>query len=423
MSFFIMFYYCESIMEYKDSKIKSRLIMLLGYIVYCGICMFNITVLNIICGFIINFAIIFLGYKAKMSRIIYQVTVLMVLMMFGELLASLIVNKKINNEFAKGMTFVIEDIIFTVVSKIIYFIFVICFRHIYVGRNSKQRSWEMIWLLILPSSTCMYLIVFNQLYGVLNNNTQTLFIFVGIMLIISTFIVYVVCERIIDKNIRIQYLQSLEYKREMDEKSFQLIKEKYEELRIMAHDFNKYCNNIEGMLSQEQREALTMIQNIKNKSKEFMVVEYTNNSALNVLLSQKMKECNEEQIDFQLYAKDIDLSFINEMDTVAIFANLIDNAIESCRISDKKKIFFSINIMNSSYIVVRVDNSADTEPLIVNNHIATIKQDKEKHGIGLSSIQKSLAKYGGSARWTYDKDTHTFTTTILINISERHVKI
>ena len=182
------------------------------------------------------------------------------------------------------------------------------------------------------------------------------------------------------------------------------------------HDFTKYCNNIEGMLNQSQCDALNMVQAIKNKNKEFLLVEYTNNTALNVLLSQKMDECIRGNIDFKLYVKDIDLSFIQEFDIVAIFANLIDNAIENCKTSKQRKIFLSINIMNDSYIVIRVDNSADNEPIIINNHLTTWKKDKENHGIGFLSIQKALSKYNGNLQWDYDKETHTFTTIVLINV-------
>lgn len=211
-------------------------------------------------------------------------------------------------------------------------------------------------------------------------------------------------------------------KQEMDSKSYQIMKEKYDELKIMAHDFDKYCNSIEGLLNKEQGEALRMTQTIKSKNKEFLLVEYTNNTALNILLSQKMKECNDENIDFQLYVKDIDLSFIAEIDVVSIFANLIDNAIESCQISENKKIFLSINIMNDSYIVIRIDNSADKEPTVINNRLSTLKHDKENHGIGFLSIQKSLEKYNGSLRWSYNKDSRIFTTTIMINISQNSIK-
>lgn len=414
-AFFIMLYYCDGVMEYKESPFKSHCIMIIGSAVYCAICMFGITNLNITSGFVIYCFIIYLGYKCSIGRTLFQVAILIALMMFAELIVALIMNFKIGDMLYYPDTY-IEDIIIILMSKSIYFVSVVLFKHIAENKNNIKHSKEMIWLIILPITTCLFLFLFNQLYGLLDKVIELLFVVCGIMLIISNFVVYVVGERIVDKNIKIQRLQAIEHKHEMDNKSFQLMKEKYDELKIIAHDFNKYCNNIEGLLTKEQNEALLMIQKLKNRNKEFLLVEYTNNAALNILLSQKMKECNDEHINFQLYAKDIDLSFIEEIDVVAIFANLIDNAMESCRISLTKKIFFSINIMNNSYIVIRVDNSADKEPVVINNHLSSWKHDKENHGIGFLSIQKSLSKYNGSLRWSYDNDTRTFTTIILINL-------
>lgn len=414
MSFLVLFYYCNTVMEYKQSRFKSICIMIAGYIIYYAISMCRNTMIILISGFFIQCAIMYLGYKTGWGKSIFQSAVLTVLVMFGELIASVIINMEIG--YDNHIVSYTKDIAFTLISKIIYFFLVTVFAHTSTNKSNKYHSKEMLYLIIFPITVCLFLFIFSQLYGNVNNIIKTLLIICGVMLIISTVIVYIVCEHIVSKNIEIQYLQSLSHKKEIDNKSYQLMKEKYNELKIMTHDFNKYCNSIEGLLNKEQDEALHMTQAIKSKSKEFLLVEYTNNTALNILLSQKMKECNDENIDFRLYVKDIDLSFIRELDIVAIFANLIDNAMESCMNSAQRKIFLSINIMNDSYIVIRIDNSADNEPVIINNHLTTWKKDKENHGIGFLSIQKALEKYNGSLRWNYDSDTHAFTTTILINI-------
>lgn len=393
--------------------------MIAGYIIYYAISLYKNTNIILISGFLIQFIIVRLAYKGKTSKILFQIVILTVLMMFGELIASLIIQQKLGIEIMNNIT-VIEDFIFTVVSKIIYFIFVVIFRQVSINKNKQYSSKEMIWLIILPITTCAFLVFFNHLNGILPKTDELLCIAISIMMILSTLVGYIISERMTTKNIEIQYLQSVASKHEMDNKSYQLIKEKYDEIRIMAHDFNKYCNSIEGLLSKGQNEALHITRDIKNKSKEFLLVEYTNNTALNILLSQKMKECNERDINFQLYVKDIDLSFIEEVDVIAIFANLIDNAIESCQLSSDKKIFLSINIMNDSYIIIRIDNNADNEPIIINNRLYTWKKDKENHGIGFLSIQKAIAKYNGSMRWEYNSENHTFTTIIMINISQNH---
>ena len=416
-----MLYYCNSIIPYKYSKKKSTCIVIVGYIIYYAICLLGIAVLNISSFIIINFLIILFGYKDNISGIVLKIAIITGLMMFSEMIASLLIETKLNNEFATVIT-IVEDIIFTFTSKLLYITSMIIFRHLSVSRNKRYQASEMIYLIILPVSTCMFLYLFNQINGMLNNRLEIMFLMFSFLLIIANFVSYIVCERIIDNNIQIQELKQLEHKKEINEKSYQLIKEKYSELRILVHDFEKYCNYINGTIADKQNDVQAITQKIKDKNKEFMIVEYTSNTTLNVLLSQKVKECNNKKIDFQIYAQNIDLSFIEENDTIAIFGNMIDNAIESCMLSGNKKIFLQIYMMNDKFIVINLENSADKEPVVEDGKLASGKKDKDNHGIGMMSIKKALEIYNGQLQWDYESKRHVFNTTILISLKRNNVK-
>ena len=358
----IMMYYCNSILQYKKSKPKSSCIVVLGYIVYYFICILKLPALNIVGFVVINFLIILLGYKDTIGDMIFKVTIITGLMMFSELIASLLIRTEINNEFATVITFA-EDIIFTFASKLLYITAMIIFRHLSVNRSQRYQAKEMIYLIVLPTSTCLFLYLFNQISNILSKRLEILFVIFSLLLIVANFVAYFVCEKIIDNNLQNERLKQIEFKKEINEKSYQLIQEKYNELKILVHDFDKYCNYIDGKIADGQEDVHAITKKIKDKNKEFLIVEYTNNKALNVLLSQKVKECNEKQIDFQIYAQNIDLSFIEESDIIAIFGNLIDNAIESCMISETKKIFLQIKTMNDKFLVINLENSADKEPI------------------------------------------------------------
>lgn len=212
-------------------------------------------------------------------------------------------------------------------------------------------------------------------------------------------------------------MNQLKYKKSIDEKSYQLIREKYNELKILIHDFEKYYNYINEKVTDGQ-EVQALTKKLKDKNKEFLIVEYTDNKALNILLSQKIKECNNKNIDFQIYAQNIALSFIEENDVIAIFGNLMDNAVESCMISKDKKIFLQIHTMNDKFLVISLENSADKAPVLKNDKLMTFKDDKDNHGIGLMSVKQALVNYKGHLQWEYNEDKHAFVTTILIGLKE-----
>lgn len=390
------------------------MIIIGGYIIYCCLCLFEMPLLNIAGFIIINFIVLYCGYEESLGGILLKLTIITALMMFTEWIVSMFMNEQIEHETLQRITN-IQHIIFALTSKMLYCVLLILFRRISISRNRGYKAKEVFLLLFLPICTCIFLFVFNKMLPVIDIETEILCVILSILMIFTNFVVYIVCDSIVDKNQQIQNLQAIEYKKEIDFKSYNLIKEKYADLKIMVHDFNKYCQNIEGMLSEHQEDAKSLIHTIENKNKEFLLVEYTNNRALNILLSQKLGECNNRKIDFQIYIQDIDLSFISEFDTVSIFANLLDNAIESCENSKQKKIFLSICDMNNAYVVIRVDNSADKMPISRNNALVTGKKNNELHGVGMASIRQALDNYNSKMKWNYNKESHVFSTTIVIN--------
>ena len=298
----------------------------------------------------------------------------------------------------------------------------IIFRHLSVNRNRRYQAREMIFLIVLPIATCLFLSLFNQIRNILSNKLEILFVVCSVLLITANFVAYFVCEKIIDDHLQTEKLKQIEFKKEINEKSYQLIREKYNELKILVHDFDKYCNYIDKKIAGGQEDVQSLTKKIKDKNKEFLIVEYTNNKALNILLSQKVKECNEKQIDFQIYAQTTDLSFIEESDMIAVFGNLIDNAIESSLLSKNKKIFLQIKIMNDKVLVITIENSADKGPIIENGKLKTRKEDKDNHGVGMLSVKQALNNYNGKLKWEYDEDKRIFVVTILIGLYKNRLK-
>ena len=261
----IMMYYCNSILPYKKSKTISSVICVFGYIIYYFICLSGITWLNICSSIVINLLIVLLGYKDTIGGIIFKIAIITGLMMFSELIASLLIETELNNEFATVITFA-EDIIFTFASKLLYITAIIVFRYLSVNRSQRYQTREMIYLIVLPISTCLFLYLFNQISNILSKRLEIWFVIFSILLIISNFVAYFVCERIIDSYLQNEKLKQIEFKKEINEKSYQLIQEKYNELKILVHDFNKYCNYIDEKIAYGQKDVRDLTK--KNKKQK-----------------------------------------------------------------------------------------------------------------------------------------------------------
>ena len=71
--------------------------------------------------------------------------------------------------------------------------------------------------------------------------------------------------------------------------------------------------------------------------------------------------------------------------------------------------------MNNAFVVIKVDNSSDVEPMVEDGKLRTQKKDRTGHGIGMISIKQALKKYDGKIKWSFNADKRVFNTTIIIN--------
>ena len=106
-----------------------------------------------------------------------------------------------------------------------------------------------------------------------------------------------------------------------------------------------------------------------------------------------MAESKNIIIDTQI--QDISFDFINDIDITAIFANLWDNAIESCLKMELTKRYIKVIIGRvNDYIVVDFENSFDG---IIREEDNSILSTKKNHdGLGLTIIRTTIEKYHGS---------------------------
>ena len=74
--------------------------------------------------------------------------------------------------------------------------------------------------------------------------------------------------------------------------------------------------------------------------------------------------------------------------------------------------------MNSSFLVIKIDNSCDEKPVEENGFYKTTKISRGEHGIGLNSVVKTVKKYKGDLRMEYDSENKIFSSVIMIPIEK-----
>ena len=116
-----------------------------------------------------------------------------------------------------------------------------------------------------------------------------------------------------------------------------------------------------------------------------------------ILLSEKKKEANLENIRFQIEAEVLQSLPFKETETSVLFGNLLDNAIEACKKMKTETRWIRVEIrQRKGFLFFTIANSIGKRPQEKDGEFVSDKEDKKVHGYGLKSIRRIVKKYDGS---------------------------
>lgn len=192
---------------------------------------------------------------------------------------------------------------------------------------------------------------------------------------------------------------------------YQILDQQNQQLMIYAHDAKKHLAAIQSLNNDPQINDY-----VAKLSKQ--LVDYTRNchsgnKLLDVIMHKYTMECEMRGIQFVYDVKVCNLTQLEDMDMVAILANLLDNALTAAEQSEEKAINFT-TVHRNSYSVIIISNSCDTPPKQSGTRLISTKPDSHLHGFGLKSVAKTIQKYQGDYEWGYDAEGHIFTITVML---------
>ena len=403
----IMIYYANTTLYPRKNYLISTLIAIAGYALLFVFAMFGFTVFNAILTFIIIFLVLFLGYKISISGAAFLGVVFDILALLGEALMAFLI----------GTTFDFNDVLalspeksmlVTIGGKAIYFIGILIVKGIEKDKNNYSEK-SFLALIIIPIVTAI------SIWLVLGLDIdKRVFIILCVIFIFANIMTFVLNEYIISKNNRIRDLEIENSKNHLELEEYKHLNINYEENRLFRHDLKEHLAVLKSLLSEDSDKAIEYMQKIEDISNRTKLEKYSDNPILNMLLIQKTRECKEKGIVLTIRSTNPYTNFLYDVDIIAIFSNLINNAIEACSDSTEKNIFFDLSTGNETFIVIKVENSCEKEPIVSEGILKTRKGDSQNHGIGMRSITNALNKYNGHIDWKYDRENKMFKTTILL---------
>lgn len=165
-----------------------------------------------------------------------------------------------------------------------------------------------------------------------------------------------------------------------------------ERVRRIYHDLKNHLLVL-GAQTGSTQVVQESVQGLQNQIREYENYYRTGNTFLDVLIRDKAKTAQEEQIDFSIAISFDDGGFIEPLDISTIFGNAIDNAIEASRKLPKEQRLITVKAGRvRDMLMITVENAV---PVDLDVSKRTTKDDSFLHGFGLSNIRNAVQNYDG----------------------------
>mgnify|MGYP001074851751 CR=1 FL=1 len=198
-------------------------------------------------------------------------------------------------------------------------------------------------------------------------------------------------------------------------------KHQYEITRDMIERINEHCHDIKHQIhsvssSMDNELLKEYLGTLADHVMVYDMAIRTENKALDTVLMEKGLLCREKQIQWICMADGSKMSFIKPCDIYAVFGNLIDNAIEATEnLEDMEKRVINVRVTtHESLMMIEVENLYEGDLHFEGNLPVTTKENRERHGYGMRSVEYIVGTYGGT--FTMQAEDSVFRTRILIPI-------
>ena len=288
------------------------------------------------------------------------------------------------------------------IQAIIFLILCSLFRYYYKNQEDYSFKSRYSWLLILIA-------VGTALIGVLTVNEDSSYDYlIALILLFINFLNFYIYN-LEQESFKAQHkLKLIETSNYAYQNQIKIMNESQQKIRFLRHDFYRHINKLKNLSEENDVQS---IKQYLNEMEDAVVVkkEYskTENDDVDSLLNYELSLAAEFGAEIIYDVNLPEKLNISSFDITIILGNLMDNAIEALRNSEKKLLKVNIQF-NKGIIRIDIENSYDPK--------YKKKHDGREHGIGLLSVENTLQKYHGKLdSYPYPEESKYHTTAIFYN--------
>lgn len=223
-------------------------------------------------------------------------------------------------------------------------------KHCHINKISKSLYLYMMFLAVFEFGI---LYNFLRLDFEVEHNILLLFICIG-FIIVDGGVLYLF--KVVSRNAVLEkQAELIEQQRKMTVRYYEGLQERYTETQKLLHDMKKHLRVIENLAAKndelKNEYATELIETLENIQQQFQCSD----QIVCAILWEKIQICKREDIDLDINMQDVKFDFMDRIELTSLFANLLDNAIESCQESRKFKREINLRIHQfKEYIVIKM---------------------------------------------------------------------
>lgn len=412
------------VFSYAGSRRKTIFItLLIGALLFEGGAIINIVCQNKVWVNCIYMVVSMLLYAMSCFHIEYGAAAVYVLLMnvfmaafeYATIFAFSAVTGTETTEYRDNEALLLME---AAVSKTLYLI--ACVALVQIPRN-RTASRIPASFFLFPVGTLFSLVSFwyISVHENLNYVNQILLSVISIILLGSTVLLFIVYLHSMEKDGEYTQVKSENERLQMEKTHYDILEQQNRQLMMYAHDAKNHLAAIQSLNTDPRIDAY--IEKLREELGRYAGHCQSGNKILDVIINKYETECELHEIKFEYDVRSCNLSGVEDIDLVAIFGNLLDNALTAAEKTTRKFLSLETTTRNS-YCVIVITNSCDAEPVVHGNYLVTTKEDHRLHGFGLKSVRKTLKKYQGDFHWDYDAAQHQFIMTVMLRAVRRQTE-
>ena len=416
----ILWQYTSTLFAAKRTAKKELTILCGLYFILFFVSFFNSKLLNVALYSVFNFIFLITGYYMNAYSAFFHSSILTSVMILCEVMVYYIVRYFSPHFFERGENFHFLAL-FAIFSKLMFFTVIFILLHFLKGRqNHDERQDKSAFLLaLIPITSVFVMVTFTKISDScdLSPILNWMLTLSAVFLLTINLLIFGIEQYNRKKSLEFMEMQLLLQKESDSAQYYGMLLSQHENQSILIHDIKKHLQSINTLNDKREHDKINLyIHELMRSSDLKEVSQLCDHETLNAILTRYGLNCLDKHISFHADIRSGSIDFIADADITSLFGNLLDNAIEAAEhISDSFIEVSAYRREKTPFVVITVVNSSRKNPFDEQSGIQnTTKANKYKHGFGIKSIRKIVAKYHGNMQMYYNQESLTFHTIITV---------